>query len=61
MFSASGKSEGDGSGFSFAISGNGMILALGAGNESKNPQSGYVKLYSKSGADWIKFQEILGY
>jgi len=52
VFSASGKSEGDGFGFSFAISGNGMILAVGAGNESERPQSGYVKLYNKSGTNW---------
>jgi len=60
VFSASGKSEGDGFGFTFAIGGYGDTLAVGVGNESGSPQSGYVKLYSKSGADWSEFQEILG-
>ena len=61
VFSDIGDENGDDLAYDVAISGDGLIMAVGArfgDPRSSNEFSGYVRLYTKSGTNWNMFQQI---
>lgn len=52
-----GENEGDQSGYSVSLSGNGDFLAIGGiGNDDNGAFSGQTRVYQKSGNSWIQVQ-----